>query len=142
VPEYVRISDSSSGPTLSGGAVGPSVINRGRSAAAASKLLGHAVAQELEREGAHVAMCARKESTLEAAAAKMGKSTGHEVFRKALDVTDSAPVAAFVEAVEARFGQIEICVTNSAGPPSIFFKSAQTENKRATADGGLVRSLL
>src|SRR5215472_6034443 len=86
--------------------------------AAASKGLGRAVAEELAREGANVAICARTPGTLADAAAHIHKSTGREVFYKALDVTDSAAVTSFVAAVEARFGRLDICVTNSGGPPS------------------------
>src|SRR5438067_10924607 len=83
--------------------------------AAASKGLGRAVAEELAREGAHVAICARTPATLAETAAHIRKSTGREVFHQALDVTDSARVASFVSAVEARFGRLDICVTNSGG---------------------------
>src|SRR5690348_14475199 len=86
--------------------------------AAASKGLGRAVAEELAREGAHVAICARTAGALEETASQIEKSTGHAVLHKALDVADSAAVAAFVAEVEARFGRVDICVTNSGGPPS------------------------
>ena len=89
------------------------------------------------------------------------KTTGSEVFHLALDVTDSAEVAAFVGAVETRFGRIDVCVTNSGGPPSKSFRETKPEEWRAAVvaflaseragyvngtsvavDGGLVRSLL
>ena|SRR5437016_5847622 len=91
--------------------------------AAASKGLGRAVAEALAHEGAHVAVCARTASTLRETAVQIQKTTGCEVLHQALDVTDSAAVAAFVAAVEVRLGRIDICVTNSAGPPSNSFKS-------------------
>jgi len=81
--------------------------------AAASKGLGRAVAEELAREGARVAICARTASTLAETAAHIQKTTGQEVFDQALNVTDSTGVAAFVADVEARLGRIDICVTNS-----------------------------
>jgi len=102
--------------------------------AAASKGLGRAVAEELAREGAHVAICARTASTLAETAAHIQKTTGREVFHRALDVTDSTAVAAFVAAVEARFGRIDICVTNSGGPPSNSFKSTKPEDWRSAVD--------
>jgi 3-oxoacyl-[acyl-carrier protein] reductase len=102
--------------------------------AAASKGLGRAVAEEFAREGAHVAICARTAATLEATAAHIQKITGREVFHQALDVTDSATVAAFVAAVDTRFGRIDICVTNSGGPPSNLFKNTQPEDWRAAID--------
>ena len=102
--------------------------------AAASKGLGRAVAEELAREGAHVAICARTAASLAEAATYLQKTTGREVFHQALDVADSAAVAAFVAAVEARFGRIDICVTNSGGPPSNSFRNTQPEEWRVAID--------
>jgi 3-oxoacyl-[acyl-carrier protein] reductase len=102
--------------------------------AAASKGLGRAVAEELAREGAHVAICARTASTLEETAAHIQKTTGRPVLHHAMDVTDSAAVTAFVAAVEARFGRVDICVTNSGGPPSNLFKSTTSEVWGAAID--------
>jgi len=109
---------------------------RGRVAivAAASKGLGRAVAEELAREGALVAICARTASTLEETAAQIRKATGGEIFPQALDVTDSAAVGAFVAAVEERFGGVDICVTNSGGPPSKSFSDTKPEEWRAAVD--------
>ncbi len=47
--------------------------------AAASKGLGRAVAEELAREGAHVAICARTAGALEETAAQIQKATGSAV---------------------------------------------------------------
>ena len=102
--------------------------------AAASKGLGRAVAEELAREGAHVAICARTASTLAETAAHIQKTTGREALHQALDVADSAAVAAFVAAVETRFGRIDICVTNSGGPPSNLFRNTPPEAWRAALD--------
>jgi 3-oxoacyl-[acyl-carrier protein] reductase len=102
--------------------------------AAASKGLGRAVAEELAREGAHIAICARTPGTLAETAGHIQKSTGREVFHQALDVTDSAAVAAFVAAVEARFGRLDICVTNSGGPPSNSFKNTKPEDWRSAVE--------
>ena len=102
--------------------------------AAASKGLGHAVAEELAREGAHVAICARTPGTLAETAAQIRKSTGHEVFYQPLDVTDSAAIASFVSAVEDRFGRLDVCVTNSGGPPSNSFGSTTPEDWRSAVD--------
>jgi 3-oxoacyl-[acyl-carrier protein] reductase len=102
--------------------------------AAASKGLGRAVAEELAREGAHIAICARTPGTLVETAAQIQKSTGHEVFHQALDVTDSAAVRSFVSAVEGRFGRIDICVTNSGGPPSNSFKNTRPEDWRSAVE--------
>lgn len=102
--------------------------------AAASKGLGRAVAEELAREGAQVAICARTPGTLGEAAAQIQKSSRREVFHQALDVTDSEGVASFVAAVENRFGRLDICVTNSGGPPSNSFKNTKPEDWRSAVE--------
>src|SRR5271170_2164338 len=89
--------------------------------AAASKGLGRAVAEELAREGARVAICARGASEIEQAAIHIQKSTGRDVFHQSVDVTNPAAVFQFVAAVAERFGRLDICVTNAGGPPSKVF---------------------
>jgi 3-oxoacyl-[acyl-carrier protein] reductase len=109
--------------------------------AAASKGLGKAVAEELAREGAQVAICARTAGTLEETAREIEKSTGHAVFPQALDVADSAAVAAFVAAVETHFGRVDVCVTNSGGPPSNLFKNTPPDAWRAALDQLLMSTI-
>jgi 3-oxoacyl-[acyl-carrier protein] reductase len=91
---------------------------RGRVAmvAAASKGLGRSVAEELAREGAGIAICARTRQDLERAALRMNEATGREVFWRAVDVGDSSAVADFVKRVDEHFGRVDICVTNTGGP--------------------------
>ena len=86
--------------------------------AAASKGLGRAVATELAREGAEVAICARSEENLQEAAARIRAETGRDVFTWAVDVAEADAVREFVEDVEAEYGRVDICVTNSGGPPA------------------------
>src|SRR4030088_660518 len=93
--------------------------------AAASTGLGFAVAKELSLEGAEVAICARTASDLQSAAANIQRARGRGVFQQAVDVTDAKAVAAFVSAVESRFGRIDICFTNSGGPPSKLFEDTK-----------------
>src|ERR1700716_2969694 len=102
--------------------------------AAASTGLGLAVAKELSLEGADVAICARSASDLQSAAANIQRASGREVFQQAVDVTDAKAVAAFVSAVESRFGRIDICVTNSGGPPSKLFEDTKNEEWQAAID--------
>src|SRR5260370_36823806 len=89
--------------------------------AAASKGLGRAVAEELAREGAHVAICARTAGALEETAAQIQKATGREVFQRALDVTDSKAVSGFVSDVGNRVCRDAISVSNSGRPPANLF---------------------
>lgn len=105
---------------------------RGRVAivAAASKGLGRAVAEELAREGAEVAICARTAPDLQKTAERIRGLSGREVFWRAVNVGDSAAVTDFVGAVEARFGRVDICVTNTGGPPSKLFAATTNEDWR------------
>src|ERR1700730_13757994 len=95
--------------------------------AAASTGLGFAVARALSLEGADVAICARTASNLQSAAGAIQRASGREVFHQAVDVTAAKAVAAFVSAVETRFKRIDICVTNSGGPPSKLFEDTRSE---------------
>ena len=56
------------------------------------------------------------------------------VFCYALDVADSAAVAALWTGVEARLDRTEIGVTNSGIPPSNLMKSTSPKVWQATAD--------
>src|SRR5258708_5649481 len=109
---------------------------RGRVAivAAASKGLGRAVAEELAREGAEIAICARTGVDLKAAASEIQAATGREVFWQAVDVGNAAEVTRFVADVEKRFGRVDICVTNSGGPPSKLFSATTVEDWRLWTD--------
>src|SRR5229473_5746 len=109
---------------------------RGRVAivAAASKGLGRAVAEELAREGAEVAICARSAENLASAASQIRAATGKEVFSEPLDVTNAARVAEFVAAVEKRFGRVDICVTNAGGPPSKTFLDISPDEWRTAVE--------
>src|SRR5882762_10036260 len=101
---------------------------RGRVAivAAASKGLGRAVAEELAQEGAHVAICSREAKSIEGTAIEIQASTKQPVFWRALDVSQEEAIAAFVADVENEFGRVDICVTNSGGPPSNSFSTSAT----------------
>jgi 3-oxoacyl-[acyl-carrier protein] reductase len=109
---------------------------RGRVAivAAASKGLGRAVAEELAHEGAHVAICSREAKSIEGTAIEIQASTKQPVFWRALDVRQAEAIAAFVSDVEKEFGRVDICVTNSGGPPSNSFADTRAEDWRAAVD--------
>jgi 3-oxoacyl-[acyl-carrier protein] reductase len=102
--------------------------------AAASKGLGRAVADELARESASVAVCARTEADLQQAAAHIQKATGQDVFQQAVDVTNPAAASHIVAVVEDRFGRLDICITNTGGPPSKLFVGTNHEDWRTAVD--------
>src|SRR5271169_513088 len=92
--------------------------NRVAIVAASSQGIGRATAEAFAAEGCRVAMCARNASTLLGAAEKIRKQHDVEVFAEAFDVTDAQAVAGFVVSVVAKFGSVDICVTNAGGPPA------------------------
>jgi 3-oxoacyl-[acyl-carrier protein] reductase len=115
---------------------------RGRVAivAASSKGLGLAVAHTLAAEGATVAMCARNAETLDAAAHQVA-AHGTQVFHRPVDVTDYEQVRAFVADTVARFGRLDICVTNAGGPPSKGFLDVSIEEWRRAVDLNLMSTI-
>lgn len=86
--------------------------------AAASKGLGRAVAHELAAEGASLAICSRDANAIAATARDITAATGAEVLAHAADVGRAEDIATFVDATLARYGRIDVLVTNSGGPPS------------------------
>ena len=101
--------------------------------AASSQGLGRAVALGLAREGAKLALCARGEEALNAAAEEIRRSTGAEVLTRALDVTSYEQVRAFVAGTAAKFGRVDICVANAGGPPAkSFAETTPAEWRQAT----------
>ncbi len=101
---------------------------RGRVAfvAAASQGLGRAIADEFAREGARVAVCARSERIHEVAAA-IGAAHGAETLGVVADVSVPADVERAIAATVARFGPVEVLVTNAGGPPPGPFESHSSE---------------
>ncbi|MGI8926526.1 MAG: SDR family NAD(P)-dependent oxidoreductase [Tepidiformaceae bacterium] len=78
----------------------------------ASSGLGVTFARVLSQAGANVVLAARRVDRMEAVASEL-KQSGAEVLVQHCDVTDSASVAAMVEAACARFGRVDILVNNA-----------------------------
>lgn len=102
--------------------------------AAASKGLGRAIAEELAAEGAELAICARGAEVLGETAQSIAKATGRAPLTLAGDVSDPAAVEAMVGKAIARFGRIDILVTNAGGPPSGKFESLAPEMWKSATD--------
>ena len=109
--------------------------------AASSQGIGRATAEAFAAEGCRVAMCARSTDTLEAAAAQIRKQYNAEVLSEALDVTSAEAVRSFVEAVVAKFGAVDICVTNAGGPPAKGFLAASVEEWRKAIDANFLSTV-
>ena len=109
--------------------------------AASSQGIGLATAEAFAAEGCRVAMCARNKEALNAAAEKIRKQHGAEVLTEAFDVTDSTAVTRFVAAVVAKFGSIDICVTNAGGPPAKGFLAASLEDWQKAIDANFLSTV-
>ncbi len=78
--------------------------------------IGKAIARELAREGADVAIVARTKETLEAAARELEAETRRRVIPLVADVTSRAQVDTMVAQAAAQLGGLHILV-NSGSPP-------------------------
>ncbi len=106
---------------------------RGRVAllAASSKGLGRAVAEELAAEGASLVLCARGEAALAETARRIEASAGVPVLPVVADVGAPGEAARVAREGLARFGKIDILLTNSGGPPAGTFETLTPEAWRA-----------
>ena len=99
--------------------------------AAASRGLGRAVAEELAAEGASLVLCARGADSLAAARDHIERGAGVPVVAVAGDVSSAEDVSRVVAAGLARFGRVDILVTNAGGPPAGVFESLTRQDWEA-----------
>ena len=97
---------------------------------ASSKGLGKASALALAREGARVAICARGKADLEAAARQISAETDAEVLAVQADLATADGVTRVIEATAARFGGIDVLVSNAGGPPPGVFAALTDDDWR------------
>jgi 3-oxoacyl-[acyl-carrier protein] reductase len=83
----------------------------------ASSGLGRSCAVSLAREGARVAVSARREDELKNVAAEIANDTGGESIAVPCDVTDAGAIAAAGRRVASELGDVDILIANAGGPP-------------------------
>jgi 3-oxoacyl-[acyl-carrier protein] reductase len=83
--------------------------------------IGYAVAQSLVREGARVAICARREAKLLQARDRIANETDGELLAVQCDVRNLADVQRLVRETLQRFGSIDVLINNAGSVPSINF---------------------
>jgi NAD(P)-dependent dehydrogenase (short-subunit alcohol dehydrogenase family) len=81
-----------------------------------SRGIGKAIAWELAREGAEVAIASRDKVALEAASAQISGDVGRAIAAVAADTGDDLSVKAMVAEVLKKFGRIDILVNCAAQP--------------------------
>ena len=105
--------------------------------AAASKGLGRAVAEALAREGCRLSICSRSTDNLDGARHTI-EDAGGEVLAVACDVSNPGDLERWVEATTATFGQVDILVTNTGGPPAAKFLQLSEEQWQNGIDSTLM----
>src|SRR5258706_5821307 len=96
--------------------------------AGASQGIGRAAAEMFAAEGAKLAIVSRTAEHIESAGKAISEKYGVVVLSEAVDVTDSDAVKQFVQAVVKRFGRVDVCVANAAGPPTRGFLQASNDD--------------
>jgi 3-oxoacyl-[acyl-carrier protein] reductase len=89
--------------------------------------LGRAVALELAREGARVAVVARGEERLRRTAEEIAADTGAEVAAIPADVTEPDAAERVVAEVVRRWGTVHVALANGGGPPATTFETTTAE---------------
>ena len=92
-----------------------------------SEGIGRAAATSLAREGARVAICARRLDVLERAAEEIRESTGGEVVAVRCDVSDEAQVGELVAQVVERWGRVDVLVNNAGTSAARRFEEVDDE---------------
>ncbi len=108
---------------------------------AGSKGLGKGIALELAREGARVAISSRSEAGLRRAAAEIGAATGHEPLVAAADLTKGDEIARLIATTLDGYGQIDILVNNTGGPPPGYFDEFDDDQWQRAVDLLLLSSV-
>ena len=98
-----------------------------------SKGLGEAIARELIGEGVRVAICARNEDEVLAAAEEL-RADGAVVHAQAADVTDPEQIRDFVARSAEELGGIDFLVNNAGGAHPGNFATLTDENWAADLD--------
>ncbi|HET7712518.1 MAG TPA: SDR family oxidoreductase [Thermoanaerobaculia bacterium] len=111
--------------------------NRVAMVAAASKGIGRAIAEALAAEGCRVSISSRSTDNLDEARHAI-EAMEREVLAMSCDVSSGPDLERWVEATLATFGQIDVLVTNTGGPPAANFMNLSEEQWRQGIDSTLM----
>lgn len=79
----------------------------------ASRGIGRAIAGAFAKEGARVAICARSAAEVETAGRALKELGAQDVIARAVDVTDTAGVQAFIAEIAGAWGGVDVLVNNA-----------------------------
>jgi len=105
--------------------------------AAASKGLGRAIAEALAAEGCRLSICSRSLESLEEARGAI-ETAGAQVLPVACDVSKPDDLQRWFDETFRRFGQVDILVTNTGGPPAAPFLKLTEELWQTGIDSTLM----
>lgn len=83
----------------------------------ASQGIGLQIARTLAKEGADVAICARKAEPLQKVADEIAKETGQQIVAIAADLTKDEDARNFVTKAHEALGRIDIMINNAGAAP-------------------------
>ncbi|MHB0858543.1 MAG: SDR family oxidoreductase [Anaerolineae bacterium] len=109
--------------------------------AASSRGLGKAVAMELAREGAALALSARGADTLQTTAEEIRQATGSRVLAVPADVSTREGVATIAAAALEAFSRVDILVNNAGGPKPGRFTDVSDEDWLAAVNLNLMSAV-
>ena len=99
--------------------------------------IGKAAALEFLKEGCHVAVCGRRMEKLQQAQEEFA-ALGYELMIRSVDVTDYQALADFADAVEEKYGQINVWANNAGSNHIKSLMDYDVEEFRAMTDVILV----
>ena len=109
------------------------IVGRKAIVTGASKGLGRAIADELVREGVHVAICSRDQEEIATAAKKLTEAGG-TVYQQVADVTQPKQVQDFVTRSAEALGGIDFLVNNAGRAHPGNFETLTDEDWYADLD--------
>jgi 3-oxoacyl-[acyl-carrier protein] reductase len=112
--------------------------NRVAMIAAASKGLGKACAIALAKEGCRISICSRSAETLEIARAEVAAHAPQDTMVVVADVASTADLEKWHQQTVQRFGQVDILVTNTGGPPVKRFQELTDDQWQAGVESTLM----
>ncbi len=92
-----------------------------------SEGIGKGIAWKLSEEGCSVAICARRDDVLQAAALEIRDDTGGAVLAVQADVTQATDIETFVSAAIDAYGGVDILVNNAGRSAGFPFEEATDE---------------
>jgi len=95
---------------------------------ASSQGLGFAVALELAKEGANLAICGRNQKQLDIARLEIDKAGTGDIIALKGDLSIATDLDLMISKVLHHYGKVDILVTNTGGPPTGKFEDLDQEN--------------